>query len=245
MSGTDQLTDSLSTAIDVPLSGNGTSTPEGSAGNADYSAWQWEAVLATVLSIPVPDRGEVTGQSWLTVSHDGQDGPGSHLIWTAGWNTGQNSGATSIQVYLSPGLYTAGGAWDRFLNAPPQELSGVPSRQYAGLPLVPPSFDAASLVVASAANFWQSAAQQLTSMHNDATSGPIVGFQGNLASVAGELLGRLQTVTAGLHEQMTEPVDYAASIEAAGGSAVTFLADVLAAYSSWPSSRSTRRSARW
>ncbi len=228
-----QPSDSLSTITDVPLSGTGTSTPEAPAGNGDYSAWQWEAVLATVLSVPIPDRSEVTGQPWLTIGHDGQGGPGSHLIWAANWNTGPNSGATSLQVYLSPGLYTAAGAWDRFLNSPPETLSGVPSRQYAGLPLVPPSFDAAGLVLASATDFWESAGQQFSVMHNEATSGPIVGFQGNLASVAGDLLSHLQTVAVSLHQQLTDPVRYSDSIEAAGGSAATFLADVLSAYSSW------------
>ncbi len=231
--GHHQQSDSLSTITDVPLSGTGTSTPEAVAGNADYSAWPWETVLATAASIPIPDRSEVTGQPWLTIGHDGQGGAGSHLIWTAGWNTGQNSGATSIDVYLNPALYTAGGAWDRFLNSPPQALSGVLSRQYAGLPLVPPSFDGASLVVASATNFWESAAQQFGVMHDDAMSGPIVGFQGNLASVTGELLSHLRTVTVSLHQQMTEPVRYSDSIEAAGGSAATFLADLLSAHYSW------------
>ncbi len=227
-----QQSDSLSTVTDVPLSGTGTSTPEAAAGNADYSAWQWEAVLASVLSIPIPDRSEVTGQPWLTIGQDGQGG-GSHLIWTAGWDQNKNSGATSIEVYLSPALYTAGGAWDRFLNSPPQALSGVPSGQYAGLPLVPPSFDGASLVVASATNFWESAAEQFGVMYGNATSGPIVGFQGNLATVVSELLGHLRTVTVSLHQQMTEPVNYADSIEAAGVSATTFLADLLSAHSSW------------
>ena len=50
--GNYQQTDSLSTTTDVPFSGTGTSTAEGSAGNDDYSVWQWESVLATVLSVP-------------------------------------------------------------------------------------------------------------------------------------------------------------------------------------------------
>ncbi len=228
-----QSSDSLSTTTDVPLSGTGTSTPEPTAGNDDYSAWPWESVLATVLNIPIPDRSEVTGQSWLTISHDGQPGPGSHLIWTAGWNTSQNSGATSIEIYLNPALYTVGGPWDRFLNAPPQALSGVPSRHYDGLPLGPPSFDAASLSVSSVTDFWQSAAQELGVMYTESTSGSIVGFQGNLASVAADLLNHLKTVAVNLHEQLTVPVRYSDSITAAGVSAVTFLNDLLSAYSSW------------
>jgi hypothetical protein len=228
-----QSTDSLSTTTDVPLSGTGTSTPEPMAGNDDYSAWPWESVLATVLNIPIPDRSEVSGQSWLTISHDGQGGPGSHVIWTAGWNTSQNSGATSIEIYLNPALYTVGGPWDRFLNSPPQALSEVSSHQYNGLPLGPPSFDAASLSVSSVTDFWQSAAQELGVMYTESTSGSIVGFQGNLASVAADLLNHLRTVAVNLHEQLTVPVRYSDSITTAGGSAATFLTDLLSAYSSW------------
>ncbi|HET7014920.1 MAG TPA: hypothetical protein VFI65_13480 [Streptosporangiaceae bacterium] len=228
-----QSSDTLSTTTDVSLSGSGTSTPEPTAGNDDYSAWPWESVLATVLSIPIPDRGDVTGQSWLTISHDGQPNPGAHLIWTAGWNTSQNSGATSIEIYLNPDLYTVGGPWDGFLNTPPQALSQVSSHQYNGLPLGPPSFDAAGLSLSSVTDFWDSAAQQLGAMHTDATSGSIVGFQGNLASVAADLLNHLQTVAVSLHEQLTVPVRYSDSIDTAGGSADTFLADLLSAYASW------------
>ena len=142
-------------------------------------------------------------------------------------------GATSIEIYLNPDLYTAGGPWDGFLNTPPQALSGVSSHQYNGLPLGPPSFDAASLSVSSVTDFWQSAAQELGSMYTDATSGSIVGFQGNLAGVAADLLNHLQTVAVSLHEQLTVPVRYSDSITTAGGSAVTFLTDLLTAYSSW------------
>ncbi len=228
-----QQTDTFSTTTDVPLSGNGTSTPEAPAGNDDYSVWPWETVLATVLNIPIPDRSEITGQPWLTISHDGQGGDGSHVIWTAGWNTSQNSGASSIQVSLNPALYSDGGAWDRFLNSPPQALSVVTSGQYTGLPLVPPSFKGASLVLASATNFIDSAAQQFALMHDQATSGPIVGFQGNLANVAGELLNYLQTVMVRLYQQLTEPANYSDSIETSGESAATFLTELLSAYSSW------------
>jgi hypothetical protein len=228
-----QQSDWLSTQTDLPTSGSGSSTPEGAAGNADYSAWQWEVVLASVLSIPIPDRAEVTGQPWLTILHDGQPAGGSHLIWSADWDSQPTSGATSIQVYLNPALYTVGGSWDRFLNAPVQALSGVPARDYAGLPLVPPSFGSASVAVAGVTSWLQSAAQDFGSLHQDALSGPVVGFQGNMADVVAELFGSLQTVMVSLHEQLTNPTPYSDSIGTAGSSATNFLNDILSAYSSW------------
>jgi hypothetical protein len=228
-----QQSDSLSTATDVPLAGTGTSTPQAPAGNADYSAWQWEAVLASVLSIPVPDRSEVTGRPWLTVGHDGQGGGGSHLIWTAGWDASKNSGATSIEVYLDPALYTVGGAWDRFTNSPPQALSQVLSRQYDGLLLVPPSFAGASVAMDNATSFWVSAAEVFGMVYDSVASGSDVGFQGNVAGVAGDLFNRLRTTAVSICRQLTEPVNYSDSIAAAGQSASTFLTDVLSAYSSW------------
>jgi hypothetical protein len=227
-----QQTSSLSTTTDVALSGAGASSPEPSAGNGDYSAWPWESVLATALSIGIPDRTEVTGQSWLTIGNDGQGG-GSHLIWTAGWDTSRKSGTTSIQVYLNPALYTIGGAWDQFANFPPQALSGVTSQQYTGLPLVPPTFAAAKVALASVEDFWDSAAQQFDAMYSNASSGPVVGFQGNLATVASDLLSYLQRTMASLHEQMADPVRYSDSFGASGASAATFLTDVLSAYTSW------------
>jgi hypothetical protein len=231
--GNYQQSDSLSTVTDLPMSGTGTSTPETPAADADYSAWRWEVVLATVLDVGIPDRTEVTGQPWLTIGHDGQGGTGAHLIWTADWQAGQTSAGKSLQVYLNPALYTAGGAWDRFFNAPAQALAGVPNGNYGGLPLVPPTFTAASSEIATVTSWIQSASDQFDKMHNDAISGPIAGFQGNLAGVVGELLESLHTVMLNVHDQMTYPTSYSDSITAAGNSATTFLTDVLSAHSSW------------
>lgn len=228
-----QQSDSLSTVTDLPMSGTGTSTPEAVANDDGYAAWRWEVVLATVLGAGIPDRTDVTGQSWLTIGHDGQGGAGAHLIWTAGWQTGPTSGGKSLQVYLNPALYTSGGAWDRFFNAPVQSLAGVPTGKFDGLPLVPPTFVAASTEIATVTNWIQSAADRFEKMHNDATSGPIAGFQGNLASVVAELLASLHTVMLNVHDQMTYPTSYSDSIAAAGNSATTFLTDVLSAHSSW------------
>ena len=128
---------SLSTDTAVALSGTGNSSPELAVSDTNYSAWTWEVMLASVLNIGIADRSEVTGMPWLTIRHGGQPVPGWHLIWTAGWSTKPTSGATSIEIYLNPALYTAGGPWDRFVNAPQAALAGVPSQNYAGLPLVP------------------------------------------------------------------------------------------------------------
>ena len=49
-------------------------------------------------------------------------------------------------------------------------------------------------------------------MYSDATSGSIVGFQGNLAGVAADLLNHLKTVAISLHEQLTVPVRYSDSV---------------------------------
>jgi hypothetical protein len=228
-----QQSDSLSTDTNVPMSGTGSSTPEAAAGNASYSAWPWEVMLATVLDIAVPDRGEVTGQSWLTVLSDGQGADGAHLIWTAGWDTSPKSGATSIQVYLNPALYTSGGAWDRFLNAPSQAMSGVTGGNYAGLPLNPEDFNTVSLSVAAVRDWMASATDQFAGLYQHASSGPIAKFQGNLAGVVADLLADLRGFMASLHEQMTSPTAYDASIAAAGEAASQYLTDLVSAYTGW------------
>lgn len=228
-----QPTDTLTTDTNVPASGNGSSTPEAAAGNASYATWPWEVMLATVLDIGAPDRGEVTGQPWLTVLTDGQSAGGAHLIWTAGWDTSPNSGAASIQVYLNPALYTTGGAWDRFLNAPQQAMGGVTGGNYAGLPLNPPDFQTVSLSVAAVRNWMATATDHFAALHQQASSGPVARFQGNMADVAAELLGDLRGFMASMHEQMTNPTAYDASIAAAGEAASAFLTDLMSAYSGW------------
>ena len=120
--------DSLFTDTNLPMSGTGSSTPEPAARNADYTAWPWEVMLATVLDIAAPDRGEVTGQPWLTVLRDGQNPGGAHLIWTASWDTSPQSGATSVQVYLNPALVHPG----RRLGPLPQRAAAGPGQRAHG-----------------------------------------------------------------------------------------------------------------
>jgi hypothetical protein len=227
-------TNTLVTSTDLAVSGTGTATPEGAAGNADYGGWPWEVMLATVLGIGAPDRGEVTGQPWLMTQQNEQADAGSHLIWTAGWDTGPDgAGASSIHVYLGPGLYTAGGAWDTFLTAPATALAGVPAQDYTGLPLSPPSFQSASAGVTSVTNWLATAADRFGALYSQAASGPAAGFQGNLATVVTELLGDLRASVAAVHDQMTSPEPYGASIGAAGDAAGQFLADLMSAYLTW------------
>lgn len=191
----------------------------------------WEAVLASVLAIAVPDRSEITGQQWLTVTQGGTGG-GGHLIYTAK-DTGPDTGGASIQVYLNPDLYTAGGTWDRFTSAPAIPLASAAGKDYTGLPLVPASFASASDAVTSVTNWLEEAAQQFSALHQNAASGPAAQFQGNMAEVLAELLANLQTAMTSLHQQMTSPVDYGTSIGSSGDAATQFLADLLSAYTSW------------
>jgi hypothetical protein len=227
-------TDQLVTSTDVTVSGTGTAAPEGAAGDADYSGWPWEIMLATVLGIGAPDRGEVTGQPWLMTQQNEQGDAGSHLIWTAGWDTGKDrTGASSIHVYLSPGLYTAGGAWDTFLTAPARALAGVPAQDYTGLPLSPPTFQSASVAVTSVTNWLAATADQFGALHSQAASGPAAEFQGDLATVVTELLGDLRASLSAMHEQIVSPVPYGTSIGTAGDAATQFLADLMSAYLAW------------
>jgi hypothetical protein len=227
-----QQQNSLSLDTNVPPSGTGSATPEPASGGANYAAWQWETILATVLSIPIPDRTEATAQPWLTITNNGEGGAGSHLIWTAGWNSAPNSGAASIQVYLSPALYATGGAWDRFLNAPGPAMSEVAAGNYSGLPLDPQSFGPVRLALVSLASGLGAMAQQLSSLHHD-TFLESSGFQGNMAQVVSELFDSLRKLTLSLHDQVTHPTPYSDAIGSAGDSATTFLTGVGSAYASW------------
>jgi hypothetical protein len=210
----------------------GSSTAGALADGASYYAWTWEQILATVLNIGIPDRAEVTGQPWTVIQQGGAASPGLHLIWTANGNASPNAGSTPTQVYLSPAVYAAGGAWDRFLNVPAQALSGVPAGSYGGLPMIPPSFQAARLAVADVTTLLDTAAQQFSSMRQQAIS-PSAGFQGNAADMLAELLGNLRSVMTSLYGQMTSPAAYSDAIGTAGDSAAKLLSDILAAHASW------------
>ena len=223
-------TDTLSLDTALAVSGTGgTSTPEAAAGDANYAAWPWETILATVLNVPIADRSEVTGQPWLTVVQDGQPGPGpgAHLIWTANWNTKPKSGATSLQVFLNPALYAGGGAWDRFVNAPSQALSGPA----ASLPLIPSTFQAAQRAIAGVTTGIHKVSTHLGLIHHNVTTED-VPLQGNAASVMGELFSDLHGATLSIYDQLSNP-SYSDAVGAAGDAATTFLGDLNSAYGAW------------
>lgn len=193
----------------------------------DYATWPWETVLSRALGIPVSGRAEVTGQQWLAITGEGNQDPGSHLIWTASWHAGRSSGKSSIRVYLDPSLYSGGAAWDRFLSAPRDALSGV-----TPVTLVPSSFEAASLALAGVISGLHKVSRHFSTLHQASVTGA-TPFQGQAGSMVTELLGRLHGVTFGFHDQMTSPVSYSEAVGAAGESATTFLGDIRSAYTAW------------
>ncbi len=223
-----QQTDTLSLDPALAVSGTGgASAPEQAAGNSDYGGWSWETVLASVLSVPISDRSEVTGQPWLTVSQGGQGVPGGHLIWTANWDTKPKSGGTSLQVYLDPALYLGGGAWDRFVNTPSQALSGAAG----ALPLVPQTFQAAQDALAGVTTGLYDISTNLDLIHHNAT-GENTPFNGNTATVMAELFSDLHGATQSLYDQLSNP-SYSNAVGAAGDAARTFLSNINSAYGAW------------
>jgi hypothetical protein len=223
-----QQTDTLSLDPALAISGTGgTSAPEQASGNADYATWSWETVLASVLNIPISDRSEVTGQPWLTVAQGGQQVPGGHLIWTANWNTKPKSGGTSLQVYLNPALYVGGGAWDRFVNAPSQALSGAAG----ALPLVPESFQTAQAALAGVTTGFYDISTNLDQIHHNAT-GENTPLHGNTATVMAELFSDLHGATLSVYDQLSNP-SYSNAVGAAGDAARTFLTNINSAYGAW------------
>ncbi|HVT69184.1 MAG TPA: hypothetical protein VHF26_15645, partial [Trebonia sp.] len=200
--------------------------------NDTYSSWPWETVLGSVLDIEVPDRSAITGQSWLTIENQGSPSPGSHLIWSAGWDAAKNAAKgtsqSSIEVYLNPALYAGGGAWDVFVNAPSQALNTTG----AGLPLVPGTFADAGRAVAAAISTVNSVNQQFASMYHSVAA-ETTSLDGSMAGLVQELLSGLQQVTLRFYDQMTNPVSYSDAIDTAGYSASTFLSDLRSAYTTW------------
>jgi hypothetical protein len=222
-------TDALSLDTSVAVSGTGgSSTPEAAAGNSSYSSWSWEAILATVLRIPVSDRSEVTGQPWLMVVSADQADQGAHQIWSASWSSKPKHGsASSLRVYLDPALYAGGGAWDRFSNVPGQALSG----QASGLPLVPESFAAGKLALASVTTGFRDMSASFDALHHHLTT-ESTPFQGNAASVIAELIGDLHGATLSIYDQLSNP-SRSDAVGSAGDAATAFLSAINAAYEAW------------
>jgi hypothetical protein len=189
------------------------------------NAATWETVLATVLNIQIPDRSAITGQPWLTIVQGGQPVPGAHLIWNASWKaTPTATTTTSLQVYLNPALYAAGGAWDQFSNTPQQALSAP-----ASLPLVPSTFKSIQLALAGVTTGIYNVSTQMDSIYNDTTSGPL---QGNVATVMGELFSGLHGAALNIYDQLSNP-SYSDAVGAAGDAATAFLSDINSAYTAW------------
>jgi hypothetical protein len=202
------------------------------AAGGDYAGWGWEQVLTRVLGIGIPDRTQVTGQSWLTIRHGAPADPGMHLIFTGSRRDSRGAAGQSIQVYLNPAVYMQGGAWDSFVNTPARALSGVPAAMYGTLPVRPPSFQVAERSVASVASWLAAKARQFADAHEVLTS-PSTGITGNAADVIGSLMLRLSGAAARFNQQLTTPVAYSGMIGAAGAAASSFLSDLWSAYSSW------------
>ena len=200
------------------------------AQTAGYRTWPWEVVLATVLDLQVPDRAEVTGQPWLTIEHGGQGGASWHLIWTASWKPGHGTGAGSLQVYLDPALYRAGGPWDRFATMPGQALAK--SGAGPALPLVPSSFQVAGAALASVTSAIAKLTRQLEVAHHG-MSAETTPFDGSAADRTAALFGALRGVAVDFHRQLTTPGHYGEMIEAAGTAAAGFLSDLRSAYGIW------------
>jgi hypothetical protein len=227
-----QQADTLVTGSDVPFAGAGSYSATAPDGGSGYTAWQWEVVLATVLGLAIPGRDEVTGVPWLTVAQNGQGAAGLHLIWSADWNTKPMAGGESLQVYLNPDVYTAGGPWDQFSTGPARPMSEVAAQNFSALPLDPGTFGAASGGITSVTTMLAGVASQFRDLSGQAT-GDNSGFHGNMAEVVGQLLAGLGSTAQNLHDQLTEPASYSASVSAAGDAAATFLTSIESAYNGW------------
>jgi hypothetical protein len=197
--------------------------------DTNYADWTWETVLGTVLNIAMPDRSAVTGQQWLVIRHGDDTLPGAHEFWTASWAASSTKASGAISVYLNPALSDPAGPASLFQVAP-DVLAGVPDGIYGTLPMQPPAFQPVGQVLANATDWFGTAAQQFNVMGQSLPG----SNSGQAAQMFTDLFGRLGTVAASLHDQMSVPVTYANAIaDTAGGAASRFLASLWSAYSAW------------
>jgi hypothetical protein len=202
--------------------------------DTNYADWTWETVLGTVLNVAMPDRGAVTGQPWLVITHGDDTLPGAHEFWNASWTGGKTKAPGALSVYLNPALGDPANPASEF-QAAPTALAGVPDGTYSTsanvpLPVWPPAFEAVGLALANATDWFGTATQHFNRLGRAAQA----GGSGEAAQMFADLFGRLGTVAASLHDQMNGAVSYADAItDAAGGAAAWFLASLWSAYSNW------------
>ncbi|HEY6497608.1 MAG TPA: hypothetical protein VIZ43_30380 [Trebonia sp.] len=202
--------------------------------DTNYADWTWETVLGTVLNVAMPDRGAVTGQPWLVITHGDDTLPGAHEFWNASWTGGKTKAPGALSVYLNPALGDPDNPVSLF-QAAPNALAGVPDESYSTaaygpLPMQPPAFQAVGLALANATDWFGTATQHFNGLGRAAQA----GGSGEAAQMFADLFNRLGTVAASLHDQMNGAVSYADAItDAAGGAAAWFLASLWSAYSNW------------
>ncbi len=199
--------------------------------NSGYSRWLWEQVLVIVLGIGFPDRSEVTARPWTTVQQNTSVNPGLHLIWTAGRDGRTAGGNQSVHVYLSPGLYDPGGAWDGFVNASKAPLAAASSGDYSGLPLDPATFTRAEMALASVMASLERQDERFQSLAGELAATP-AGFKGTAAGALDAVLRDLRSASSRLLDRMSNP-SYSAAVGSAGDAARRFLSDLWAAYNGW------------
>jgi hypothetical protein len=198
--------------------------------DTNYADWTWETVLGTVMNIAVPDRGAVTGQPWLAITHGHDTIPGGHEFWNASWKGNRTKASGAISVYLNPALSDPAGPAARFEDAP-GVLASVPDLAFTDgtFPVQPIAFQPVVLALAGVTDLFGSAAERFNSLGQSVPA----GISGEASQMFGDLFGRLAAVAASLHHQMSAPVAYADALGDAGAGAGSFVTGLWAAYSDW------------
>jgi hypothetical protein len=224
------------TTLDYGANATSPNTPASPQSGNDYSQWNYEDTMVTVLGLPTPTRNTVTKGEWIAIADNSGGGSGLYRIFGATWRDGALGPAGThkdIFVYVNPGLLTPQSAWDEYFNTPVQAVNAARSGDYSSVNVDPRTLVTAADEVAGVTSFFSSAAGSFNGMVNNLGSDDS-SFKGQAGQAFYELVRNLWTMASQAYSAMGPPNQgYYGLIYNAGTAISTFLTAVWNALVAW------------
>ncbi|HEY1702843.1 MAG TPA: hypothetical protein VGG75_24315 [Trebonia sp.] len=226
------------TTLDYGSNSTSPNTPAAAQSGNDYSQWNYEQTMVTVLGLPTPTRTTVTQGDWIAIADNSSGGSGLYRIFGATWKSGVAGSWVNhkdIFVYVNPGLLTPQGSWDEYFNTPVQAVNAARSGDYSSVNVDPRTLVTAADEVAGVTSFFGNTATSFNSMVYNLGSDDS-SFKGQAGQAFYELVRNLWTMASQAYSALGTPTPgYAGQINDAGNAINTFLTAVWNALVSWTS----------
>jgi hypothetical protein len=229
----------------LPTTVNAATSPN----NQEYHNWSWEEILNVVMTLGLPDRGEISNGRWTGIETGSSGDAGRFYIYGVTWTNIQ--GHQDSLVYLAPALTTPNAPWPVFVNNPAQALSSLvpgPDDDYlfsANGPttsLDPSTFVGPITALGGAESYYANATQTLGNI--------VAGLGDDNTQFQGQAGGAFTQLVGGLYQQVNyvsttigtpDPhslsgyslSSYSQQLWQAGEAAGAFMYSIRNAYAAW------------